>query len=461
MSRNFANDRISRRDVLKTASCGFGYMALAGLCTEASAKEQNPLSPKAPHFEPRAKRVIFMFMRGGPSHVDTFDYKPQLAIDDGKDAPNDAGRKILKSPWDFVPSGESGLPISEVFPNLSKRADDMCLINGMWTDLPNHPQASILMHTGSFAFVRPSVGAWTLYGLGTENQNLPGFVTISPSPRIGGTQNYGSAFLPSPYEGTRIGSEGEPLAKVEGLPYIANPRMPAGLQRKQIDLLQVMNRERLERDKVNGQLEGVIRSYELGFNMQSSVPELMDLNGETQATLDAYGVGAKETDDFGRQCLMARRFAEAGVRYVEVCHSSWDHHSNLSDRLGGNALAIDRPIAALMDDLDQRGLLDDTLIVWGGEFGRTPHARREDGRDHNSTGFSMWMAGGGIKGGMRYGATDEYGIASVENKVHIHDLHATMLHLMGLNHEQLTYRYSGRDFRLTDVYGRVIHDIIA
>jgi hypothetical protein len=450
---------MSRRQLLKSASCGFGYLALAGLCaSEASAGQDDPLAPKAPHFAPRAKRVIFLFMRGGPSHVDTFDYKPGLAEHDGQSY--QGGRKLMQSPWKFTPHGESGLPISELFPHLARHADDLCLLNSLHTDLPNHPQATLQMHTGQFRFVRPSMGAWVQYGLGTENQNLPGFITLNPPSRVGGAQNYGAAFLPASYEGTRIGNEGESLAKVT-IAHIHNSRLSRDLQRKQVDLIQQFNQDLLARDTVNNQLEGVIKSYELAFSMQTAVPELLDISRETPATLQAYGIGAKETDNFGRQCLLARRFVEAGVRFVELCHGNWDQHGQLRARLTANCTAIDQPMAALLTDLKQRGLLHDTLVVWGGEFGRTPHVKQNDGRDHNSTGFSMWMAGGGVRGGLRYGATDEHGIEAVENKVHIHDLHATILHLLGLDHTKLTYRYSGRDFRLTDVYGRVVEHILA
>jgi hypothetical protein len=465
MSSFWNTQPLTRRDLLRTASCGFGYLALAGLCAETSASEsQNPLVPKAPHFPPRAKRVIFMFMQGGPSHVDTFDYKPMLAEHDGQPAGQQGGnarsRKLLKSPWDFPQRGESGLPISELFPNLSRHADDLCLLNGMHTDLPNHPQAAVKLHTGNTQFVRPSLGSWVQYGLGTENQDLPGFITLNPPGRVGGAQNYGSAFLPAAYQGTRIGGEGEQVQSAS-VPNIVNPKLSSEVQRRQLDLLQSMNRERLEADRVNSQLEGVIESYELAFRMQSAVPRLMDTSNETESTLENYGIGSKSTDAFGRQCLLARRFAEAGVRFIEICHTGWDQHKSLRARLTANCEATDQPIAALLADLKQRDLLKDTLLVWGGEFGRTPGAQNDDGRDHNATGYSMWMAGGGVKGGMRYGATDEHGVAAVENKMHIHDLHATILHLLGLDHEKLTYRYSGRDFRLTDVYGRVAREIIA
>jgi hypothetical protein len=453
----------SRREFLKTSACGFGYLALSGLCADASSETANPLAAKMPHHQPRARRVIFMFMQGGPSHVDTFDYKPRLEVDHGKDVVHGKGgrsRPILKSPWKFIPSGESGLPISELFPNLARHADKLCLLNSMLTDLPNHPQASVQMHTGSFQFVRPSMGAWVLYGLGSENQQLPGFITINPVGRVGGAQNYGSAFLPAAYQGTRIGGAGEPLARA-GIANIRNARIAADLQRQQIDFLQELNQDRLQRDEVNPPLEGIINSYELAFRMQSAVPRLMDISNETQATLDRYGIGRGPTDNFGRQCLLARRFAEAGVRFIEISFPGWDQHTGLRARLTANCTAIDTPMAGLLADLEQRGLLNDTLLVWGGEFGRTPGAQQQDGRDHNASGFSMWMAGGGVKGGMRYGATDEHGIAAVEDKMHVHDLHATILHLLGLDHQKLTYRYSGRDFRLTEVAGRVATQLMS
>ncbi len=459
----------SRRDMLKASSAGFGYLALAGLAAQEAqaAQVSNPLAPKSPHFTPRAKRVIFLYMQGGPSHVDTFDYKPDLEKNNGKTATggaykNQKGRKLMKSPWKFPKRGKSGIEISELFPHVSKHADDICLLNGMHTDLPNHPQATVQMHTGSFAFVRPSMGSWIVYGLGSESKNLPGFIALNALTRLGGAQNYGSAFLPATYEATRIGAaRGKRGGSAASIPNITNGKLSSTLQRRQLDLLQAMNRKRLQDDKVNGQLEGLIESYELAFRMQAAVPKIMDLKTESQATLDKYGIGNGRTDNFGRQCLMARRFAEDGVRFIELTHTGWDQHNGLKARLTANCTATDQPIAALMDDLKKRDMLKDTLIVWGGEFGRTPHVRRPDGRDHNATGFSMWMAGGGVKGGIRYGATDSNGIAAVENKFHIHDLHATILALLGLDHEKLTYRYSGRDFRLTDVHGRVAKEIFA
>jgi hypothetical protein len=404
-------------------------------------------------------------MRGGPSHVDTFDYKPELEKHAGK-SPGEAaglngqkGRKLMPSPWKFPQQGKSGLPISELYPQLAAHADDLCLLNGMYTDVPNHPQALVQLHTGSFQFVRPSVGAWVLYGLGTENEDMPGFITIKPPSRLGGAQNYGSAFLPAVYQGTRIGNNGQAL-KDASIGNIRNTKYSSEVQREQVDLLQSMNRLHAERNPTNSELEGVIESYELAFRMQTAVPELMDLSDEPQETLDLYGVGQGGTDDFARQCLMARRFVEAGVRYVELTHEGWDQHGGLRAKLTANCKATDQPIAALLTDLKRRDMLKDTLVIWGGEFGRTPAVRNNDGRDHNATGFSMWMAGGGVKGGMRYGETDDFGIAAAVDKFHIHDLHATTLHLLGLDHTRLTYRYAGRDFRLTNVAGRVAKEII-
>jgi hypothetical protein len=459
---------VSRRLWLKSSACGFGYMALASMATQqAQAAVSNPLAVKQPHFTPRAKRIIFLCMRGGPTHVDTFDYKPALARDHGKSVALDrqgnavvgnGGRKLLRSPWKFKPSGKSGLPISELFPHLSKHADDLCLINSMQTSVPNHPQAFLMLHTGEFRFTRPSMGAWLLYGLGSENQNLPGFITIRPPSELGGAQNYGNAFLPAAYQATRIGEEGGPLNASSVTNLVSN--LAPGQQRRQLELLNQMNQDLLSRQQVNPELEGVINSFELGFRMQNSLPELMNISSETQQTRDMYGIGQGATDRFGHQCLLARRFIEAGVRFVEIGHSNWDTHSTLVNRVGQLTREIDQPMGALLTDLKQRGLLEDTLVMWGGEFGRTPHAGREDGRDHNSTGFSMWLAGGGVKGGIRYGATDEHGIAAVENPMHHHDLHATIMHLMGIDHQKLSYRYGGRDYTLTDIHGKVAHGLM-
>jgi hypothetical protein len=458
---------VTRRDLLKTASAGFGYMALAGLCTEAAAAGYtDPLAPKAPHHPPKAKRIIFLCMRGGPSHVDTFDYKPKLATDEGKTASTgettdrNRGRKLLPSPFKFAQHGQSGLWLSELFPGVANHADDLCLINSMHTEVPNHPQSFLMLHTGEFRFTRPSVGSWLLYGLGTENRDLPGFITISPPAELGGAQNYGNAFLPAAYQGTRIGQLGTPVAQAR-VGNLSPDHLGSDLQRGQLELIQSMNQDLLDRKRSNAELEGVINSFELGFRMQRSLPKLMDITGETKKTLEMYGIGRGPTDDFGRQCLLARRFAEAGVRFIEVCHQNWDTHGGLKNRLTQLCGQIDQPIAALLADLKTRGLLKDTIVMWGGEFGRTPAGQGADGRDHNSAGFSMWLAGGGVKGGQRVGATDDYGAKAVDNKCHHHDLHATLLHLMGLNHQRLVYRYGGRDYSLTDIHGRVVKEVLA
>ncbi|MDP7655264.1 MAG: DUF1501 domain-containing protein, partial [Roseibacillus sp.] len=358
------------------------------------------------------------------------------------------------------PRGKSGLPISELFPHLSRHADDLCLLNGMYGDVPAHPQAFVQLHTGSFQFVRPSMGSWVLYGLGTENENLPGFISLSPPVRVGGAQNYGSAFLPALYQGTAIGALGRPV-KDANLQNLGSKRLTTDLQRRQIDFIQEMNRDLKNRQNADSQIDGVIKSYELAFRMQTAVPEVMDLTRESDEMKSSYGIGQPGTDDFGRQCLLARRLAESGVRFIELGHGNWDQHNGLRKNLARNCNGIDQPLAALLQDLRERGMLDETLVIWGGEFGRTPHVKKEDGRDHNHLGFTFWMAGGGIKGGLRFGATDDNGITAVKNRTHFHDLHATILHQLGLNHEQLTYRYAGRDFRLTDVHGRVLKEIIA
>ena len=465
----------SRREMLRTLGTGFGFVALCGLVSEqAGADYSNPLNPKQPHFAPRAKRVIMLTMRGGPSHVDTFDYKPKLVEDAGKSTGDNKNRKLLPSPFQFSQHGESGQWISELYSNVAQHADDLCIVNSMTTDVPNHPQAFMMLHTGEFRFARPSVGAWALYGLGTENRDLPGFVTISPPSRFGGTQNYGSGFLPAIYQGTAIGQSGSPVSNAS-VSNIRSTELSTPEQRRQLDLLQGMNRDFLKKKEVNLELEGIIESYELAFRMQGALPDVLDLAKESTATLEMYGInGGAEggagkgkragggSADFGRQCLMARRLLESGVRFVEVCHEGWDQHSGLKARLTANCGATDKPIAALLTDLKQRGMLKDTLVIWGGEFGRTPSGQSDDGRDHNAKGFSMWLAGGGVKGGLRYGSTDDHGAEAIEKKVHHHDLHATILHLLGLDHEKLTYRYGGRDYKLTGVSdARVAEGIIA
>jgi hypothetical protein len=453
--------------MLQVCSAGFGYLAFSALAgLEAQAAELKPALDHAPHFPARAKRVIFIFIGGGPSHVDSFDPKPRLDRDSGQPWQGekpvgliDPDGKLMKSPWEFKQYGQSGLPVSSLFPEIGSCVDDLCVIRSMHTEGQAHGQAVLMLHTGDAAFVRPSMGAWVLYGLGTENDNLPGFITISPTLDTGGAQNYGSAFLPAVYQGTAIGQQGVPASQARFAHL--KPEAAPELQRRQLDLLQEMNRDYRAQDTANSELEGVIQSYELAFRMQAHAPRLLDLSGESKETLKLYGVGEQPTDDFGRQCLMARRCVENGVRFVQVTHNKWDQHSNLKGDHEKNARETDRPVAGLLKDLKARGLLEDTLVLWGGEFGRTPTAQGKDGRDHNPHGFTMWMAGGGVKGGLAYGATDEWGYYAMEDKVHMHDLHATILHLLGLEHTKLTYRYAGRDFRLTDVYGNVVKDILA
>jgi hypothetical protein len=403
-------------------------------------------------------------MNGAPSHVDLLDPKPKLAADHGKPSPKTPGGygKLMGSPWKFTPQGQSGTAFSELLPEMAKHADEMAVIRSMQTDVPAHGPASIQLHTGSAQFVRPSLGAWTLYGLGTESENLPGFINLSATIANGGAQKYGSGFLPAMYQGTPIGQLA-PFGRVMGelkVNNVSNAQLSREQQRTQLDLIQALNRERLAHDVANSQVEGLIEAYELGFRMQAEAPALLNLSGESEATKKLYGIGDEATDFMGRQCLLARRFAEAGVRFIEVNHGDWDDHRGITEQLPKHCREVDQPVAALLTDLKARGLLKDTLVIWGGEFGRTPHGQG-DGRDHNAKGFSLWMAGGGVKGGVAHGATDDYGYEAVENPVHIHDWHATILYLLGLDHTKLTYRYAGRDFRLTDVKGSVVKGIIA
>ena len=456
----------SRRQALKSLASGFGYLAFASMAQGSM--------PRAPHFPSKAKRVIFLCMNGGPSHVDLLDYKPALKARDGGNSPvgrDRGGAKLLGSPFKFARHGESGLWFSEVLPELARHADEMCVINGMHTDLPNHSQAFLQMHTGSFQFIRPSVGAWTLYGLGTENANLPGFVSINPPSDNGGARNYGSGFLPAATQGTRIGNNQLPgffaalLKKDEEPgPPLRNldTTTPRDLQRAQLDLIRDLNRRKLERDVHQPEVEGAIASFELAFRMQDEVPKVLDLKDEPEHVRKQYGMGpGLPTDRFARQCILARRLVEAGVRFVEVTAPvPWDHHFMIKEELSKAALATDRPVAGLLADLKQRGLLQDTLVVWAGEFGRTPYGQSGSGRDHNNKGYTIWMAGGGVKGGITHGATDEFGYQAVDKPMHIHDWHATMLHLLGLDHTKLTFNYGGRDFRLTDVYGTVAREIL-
>ena len=466
-------NRISRREMLQISSCGFGSLALAGLLAEeavarVAVDSGNPLTQKVPHFSPRAKRIIFLFMHGGPSQVDTFDYKPLLQRDHGKPFPYERPRvvssetfNLLKSPWAFKRYGESGQWVSELFPNVAEHVDDLCFIKSMHASNSRHGAALLELHTGSDTFVRPSIGSWITYGLGSENQDMPGFITICPTQGHGGANNYNSAFLPAPYTGTAIGTS-KIEAKNAKIPFITNDQVPRDVQRRHLDFIREMNQQQLARTGPDPNLEGRIQAFELAFRMQAQAPGLQDLSRESEATRKLYGLDDRMTEDFGRQCLMARRLAEAGVRFVQVSHSyKWDQHRRLRRDHTQNAREVDKPIAGLLRDLKGRGLLQDTLVLWGGEFGRTPVAQGSDGRDHNPQGFTMWMAGGGVKPGFSYGATDDYGYYAMENKVHIHDLHATILHLMGLDHTRLTYRYAGRDFRLTDIHGNVITDIMA
>ncbi len=459
----------SRRHLLTTMSSGIGWLAFSAL-----AHAKSGLASKTPHFPARAKRVIFLTMRGGPSHVDLFDYKPGLTKRDGKTAAlgrDSAGAKLFGAVHPFAQYGQSGQWMTTLYPQLSKHADDLCIINSMNTDLPNHAQAFVQMHTGSFQFVRPSVGAWTLYGLGTENENLPGFITLNPPADNGGAQNYGSSFLPAICQGTKIGGSQLPdlyaaLLKKDVAPgppmrNIENHNMSRSLQRAQIDFIRSLNERKMERDGFHPEIEGTIESFELAFRMQSEVPDVLDLRGESEHTLKLYGIGSGK-DQFARQCLLARRLAEAGVRFIEIASPvQWDHHNRLREQLATNCAATDQPIAALLTDLKARGMLKDTLVVWAGEFGRTPYAQSGDGRDHNHKGYSIWMAGGGVKAGLTYGATDEIGYKAVHDAMHIHDWHATILHLLGLDHTKLTHHYGGRNFRLTNVSGVVAKGILA
>jgi hypothetical protein len=467
---------ISRRQALKSVACGFGYLALADLASATSAAA-DPLAPRTPHHTAKAKRVIFIFMQGGPSHVDTFDRKPRLDREDGRlmsfdDArtlarTRDGGQhRVMRSPWRFTQHGQCGRWASTLFPHIASHADDLCFLHGMHTEGIAHGPATLFLHSGSINLVRPSVGSWVTYGLGTENRNLPGFVTLAPSMGNGGPRNWSNAFLPAVYQGTAVGRAGVPANEVQ-IRNLANARVSPSEQRRQLDLLQALNAEQLRRAPGDAELEAVAESFELAHRMQMHAPGVLDLSRETEQTRRLYGIGERATDNFGRLCLMARRLSEQGVRYVQVTYGdntdnpAWDQHSNLP-RHADHALATDKPVAGLLEDLKRRGLLEDTLVWWGGEFGRTPYAERNGtGRDHNPGGFTVWLAGGGVRPGFAYGATDEYGHHAVEDKVHMHDLHATILHQLGMDHERLTFRYAGRNFRLTDVEGRVVREILA
>jgi hypothetical protein len=462
---------------LRQSACGFGALALAGLSAREANAAADPLAARPPHFAPKAKRVIFLFMQGGVSHVDSYDYKPRLAQDDGKMLPFDdardraktggpgAPKRVMKPLWKFAQHGQSGRWASDLFPEVNQRVDELCFLHGLHTEGVAHGPATLFLHCGATNFVRPSMGSWVLYGLGSENQNLPGFVSIAPSAGNGGARNYGPAFLPAIFQGTPVGRAGGPASE-STVRNLTNATRSPEAQADLFGLLRELNAEQLKRTPGDAEFEAVANSYELAWRMQHNAPDVLDLSKESAETRRLYGIGAAATDTFGRQCLMARRLCEAGIRYVQVTYGdntanpAWDQHTNLPKH-GDHARAVDKPIAGLLVDLKRRGLLEDTLVWWGGEFGRTPYAEKNGtGRDHNPGGFTVWLAGAGVKPGFAFGTTDEFGHRAVTDRVHMHDLHATILHLLGLDHERLTFRYHGRDFRLTDVSGRVVREIL-
>ena len=464
----------SRRQALGRCAVGFGALALADLLARADSSAvpspetspAHPLAPRPPHFAPRARRILFLFMHGGPSHVDTFDYKPALIRDSGKPLPFAKPRvqfaqtgDLRKSPWEFRPYGECGARISDLFPQVGALADQLCFVKSVHGTNEAHGGALLKLHTGSDSLVRPSLGSWVSYGLGTENQNLPSFVTLNPTQGHGGVGNWSSAFLPAVHHGTAIagalGKNGKP-----GIAYLGDGT-DAARQRVLLDFLGDTHRDQLRQTGPDAELEARIQSFELAFKMQTEAPEAFDLSQETKATRRLYGLEDPLTEKMGRQCLLARRLAERGVRFVQVTHGYWDQHDRLTPDHGKLAAEVDRPIAGLLRDLGARGLLSDTLVWWGGEFGRTPTSQGNDGRDHHPHAFTMWFAGAGVRPGFSYGITDEYGFYLADQQVHIHDLHATILHLLGLDHERLTFRHGGRDFRLTDVHGQVVTPILA
>lgn len=462
-----------RRQFLRNSAIGFGNLALTAMAARASAQEGDRSSLPNPvangvHFPPRAKRVIFLFMWGGPSHVDLFDPKPKLQEQNGNALPGSvvgSSQKslgtVLASPFRFQRHGQSGIWISELFPRLAEQADRLCVIRSMHTDGSAHGEALLNLHTGQANLVRPSVGAWVSYGLGQVNENLPAFVTISPPRGHGGVQNYGNAFLPAKHQGMAIGSAEIPIKEAK-IANLNNPILDRSSQRRQLDLIQALNQQHLNQLGTDSDVEGLIANYELAFRMQTQIPEIMSLDDETQETHRLYGIDQQPTDNFGRQCLLARKLAERGVRYIQVSTDyTWDHHQKVQKGSIEEAAKVDRPIAGLLQDLARRGLLEDTLVIWGAEFGRTPTAENEDGRNHHPQAFTMWMAGGGAKPGLTYGTTDEFGYAPIDGAVHMHDLHATLLHFLGLAHQRLTYRHAGREFRLTDVYGKVVSELMA
>jgi len=453
---------VTRRELL-AGGVGLGTLALAGLLGAEEERRTDPLAPRRPHFSAKAKRVLHIFANGGPSQVDTFDPKPMLARYEGKPLPKELHRmtqnktgNALASPFKFPKCGRSGIEISEIFPRLSECADDLCVIRSMHADFPFHDLSIRLMNCGENRQVRPSLGSWTTYGLGTERRDLPGFVVLSPGYPVQGPENWRSAFLPGIYQGTHINPE-NPVPDL--IRHLKSADLPAGERRRQLDLLLELNRRYQERREEDALIEARIQTFELAYRMQAGVLDAFDVSKEPEAIRTLYGPGIQ-----GRQLLMARRLLERGVRFVQIFHGHqqpWDTHG---DNAGGHkklAQASDPAYAALLRDLKQRGLLEDTLVLWGGEFGRTPTSEGANGRDHNHWGFSVWMAGGGVKGGTVHGATDDFGFAAVDKPVHVHDLHATILHLLGFDHEKLTYRYAGRDFRLTDVRGQVVKEVLA
>jgi hypothetical protein len=452
---------LTRRQMLGRLAGGFGSVALAGMLNDAAGAAGQP------HFPPRAKRIIFLFMNGGPSQVDTFDPKPALVKWEGKRLPvlPENTNKLLgiarplgnafPTPWKFAKHGQSGIDVSELFPNVARCVDDLCVLRSMCCDSFFHAQGTLEMMTGSGLFLRPSMGSWLLYGLGTENANLPGFVVLGETMgNVDAVKVFGSAFLPAAYQSTRVTSLKEPIPNLR-------PQKPVGEQRAQLDLLRQLNEMHRAPRAEESKLDARIQTFELAFRMQTEASEAFDVSRETQQTTRLYGIDSPATADYGQKCLLARRLVERGVRFVVVNHRDWDQHGNLFAGHAKNASSVDKPIAGLLQDLKQRGLLDDTLVIWGGEFGRTPNSQGKDGRDHNTAAFSMWLAGGGVKRGHIHGQSDEFGAFVTEGRIHTHDFHATLLHLMGLDHEKLTYRYSGRDFRLTDVHGSVVKEIMA
>ncbi len=463
--------------MLRRFASAFGSLGLAGMLGEefiaraAAGEAANPLALKPTMFPAKAKRVIFLFMSGGPSHVDLFDPKPRLITDQGKPLPFAKPKlermktgNLLASPWQFKKHGAAGIEVSELLPNIAGCVDDLCVIRSMVADNINHNGACLQMNTGEQAFSRPSMGSWLLYGLGSENQDLPGFVVLSPAQPAQGAPLWGSSFLPAAYQGTLVSDLKKPVAN------LGNTRFSTAQQRAQLDALAQLNQLHAAQREEDSRLSARIESFELAFRMQAQAPEAFDVERESPETKKLYGLDDPVTEIFGRQCLMARRLSERGVRMVQVYHTTtskrtscqlWDQHSGLKSELPANCAAVDKPIAGLLRDLKARGLLQDTLVVWGGEFGRTPTAEGDNGREHHPFGFTMWLAGGGVRGGLVHGATDEFGWNATESPVHVHDLHATILHQLGLDHEKLTYRYSGRDFRLTDVSGRVVREILA